>query len=250
MKLFLAGNAWRDYEIDIMYEYNNKYLLQSYYDLRKEKHDKIMKIIGSSENFLLDSGAFAFMNSGIKVNWKTYADEYINFINKYDIKRYIELDLDHIIGVDETRKLRNYIEEKTAKKSMPVFHAIRGMEYYREMCQEYDYICIAASGMVKGIDEYVKDKTILKQLLKIARQCETKVHGLAYTRIKNLNNLDVPFYSVDSSTWTYGKRYGVRYDLKHGKVIQTNIERGYDYKTITMHNLKTWIKIQHMMLKK
>ena len=50
--------------------------------------------------FLLDSGAFTFMNSNKKnEDIKSYLDSYIDFINKYDIKYFFELDLIQLVGL-------------------------------------------------------------------------------------------------------------------------------------------------------
>lgn len=245
MKIYLAGSVTKEDEI-LLKEYGLKYFLQTFYDLRSFKDEKVQRFLKlPSEEFLLDSGAFTFMNSGKEVNWKKYTDEYISFINKWEIKQFIELDLDHVLGVEKTIKIRKYLEYHTGRKSIPVFHAIRGMKYFREMCSEYPYIAIAASGIVKGIDEYVKNKKLLIQLLKIAHSYGCKVHGLAYTRLSNINTLEVPFDSVDSTAWLSGARYGTWYDLRHGKIKQTN-KAGYgiDGVTFNRNNAKIWVEIQ------
>ena len=186
------------------------------------------------------------MNSGKKVNWKSYVNEYIEFINKWGIKQFIELDLDHVLGVERTIKIRNYLEKKTQRKSIPVFHAIRGIDYYKNlMCSDYDYIAIAASGIVKGIDEYVKNPEILRQLLKIAHKNKCHVHGLAYTRLGNINNITVPFDSVDSTAWLSGARYGTWYKYKNGHLVACKMSgRGITGDAYNKNNLKCWIRIQ------
>ena len=114
MKIYLAGSVGK-VELKQMQTQGNRYLLQTYYDMRAWKDSKVESYLNSCEEFLLDSGAFTFMNSGKKVNWKGYIDSYVEFINKYDIKQFIELDLDHVVGVEETIRIRQYIEEKTGK---------------------------------------------------------------------------------------------------------------------------------------
>lgn len=211
MKIYLAGCITKE-----TYEYlkqnHNKYLLQTYYDLRSMSKQKVNSLITCCDEFLLDSGAFTFMNSGKKVDWKEYIDSYCDFVNEYDIRQFIELDLDHVIGVENTKRVRDYIEKKTKKLPIPVFHRIRGMKYFRDMCKSYPYIAIAASGIVKGIDEYVKNPDLLRQLLGIAHRYGAKVHGLAYTRLININNTTVPFDSVDSTAWKSGARFGKIYE--------------------------------------
>lgn len=244
MKIYLAGSVGKA-ELKQMQTEGNRYLLQTYYDMRAWKDSKVESYLNSCEEFLLDSGAFTFMNSGKKVNWKDYIDSYIEFVNKYDIKQFIELDLDHVVGVEETIRIRQYIEEKTGKQTIPVFHAIRGIDYYKQMCKEYDYIAIAASGIVKGIDEYVKNPKTLRQLLRIAHNNSCHVHGLAYTRLNNINNTTVPFDSVDSTAWLSGARYGTWYTYKNGHLLQRNMaNRGIDRQTFNTNNLTCWMQVQ------
>ena len=245
MKIYLAGSITKQ-SLEQMKQQKNKYLLQTFYDMRSWKDEKIEEYLSSCEEFLLDSGAFTFMNSGKKVNWKKYTDSYIDFINKWNIKQFVELDLDHVLGVQETIKIRNYLEHKTQKQSIPVFHAIRGIEYYRKlMCEEYRYIAIAASGIVKDVDEYVKNEKTLRSLLKIAHENNCYVHGLAYTRLGNINKTTVPFDSVDSTAWLSGARYGTWYKYKNGHLLSYNMSnKGISGDVYNKNNLECWIKIQ------
>lgn len=252
MKIYLA-DSYGHYKC-ILKELNynkNKlpvYLLQTFYDLRNIKHEDVKKMMQGCSYFLLDSGAFTFMNSGKKVIWKNYVDDYIEFINQHDIKQFIELDLYTLsdIGIQKTIKIRKYIEHHTKKKVIPVFHACMGMKMYRELCREYDYIAIGASGLTKEC-KWVKNDKLLFQMVKIANSYDTKVHGLGYTRLQNINNTKIPFYSVDSSAWV-GSRFNTRYDIKGGAIVSSKAvkqdERLKDWKQLDLHNLNVWRKIQ------
>ena len=243
MKIYLAGCFTKE-----TYEYlkqnHNKYLLQTYYDLKSMKKTKVNSLITCCDEFLLDSGAFTFMNSGKKVDWKEYIDSYCDFVNEYDIRQLIELDLDHVVGIEETKRIRDYIEKRTKRLPIPVFHRIRGMQYFRDMCKNYPYIAIAASGIVKGVDEYVKNPNLLRQLLGIAHGYGAKVHGLAYTRLTNINNTTVPFDSVDSTAWLSGARFGTIYEIRNGAVVQRSSRSRLSGEEINKINLDAWLRIQ------
>ena len=115
---------------------------------------------------MLDSGAFTFMNSGKQVIWKQYVDEYIAFINKWDIERFIELDLYGVLGVEKTEKIRRYIERYTGKKPIPVYHGTMPISYFRMLCQNYPYVAISATGTIES-SKWTKNTKALKQVIKI-----------------------------------------------------------------------------------
>lgn len=254
MKIFLADNYGHFKCILKNTGYDKSvlpiYLLQTFYDLKGVNHKQIEKMLGTCDEFLLDSGAFTIMNSGKKVHWKSYVDEYIKFINKYDIQQFFELDLYTLpdVGIEKTVKMRKYIEYHTKKKCIPVFHACMGMKMYRELCEEYDYIGIGASGLTDEC-KWTKNTKLLKQVVNIANSYGVKVHGLGYTRLSNINKTEIQFYSVDSSAWV-GSRFNTRYDIKYGMLAQSNAteqeERLADWKQLDMHNLKVWRKIQQI----
>ena len=67
-------------------------------------------IIPNCKSFMLDSGAFTFMNNCKKnINWYEYIDQYIDFINRNNIDLFFELDIDGIVGYEEVKKMRKYI---------------------------------------------------------------------------------------------------------------------------------------------
>ena len=159
------------------------------------------------KDFILDSGAFSML-SGSKnkesflKKLDSYISEYIDFINKYNIKNFIELDIDKIIGYEKVKQIREKIERETNKKSIPVFHLTRGIKEYKKLIKNYPYICIGGIA-IKDIKK--KDyKKIFPTLLKIAKLQNCKVHGLGFTA-SNVNEFD--FYSVDSSSWKTSIRY-------------------------------------------
>lgn len=94
MKIYLAGDVL-DRLRYINFDKNKMpiYLLQTFFDMRKRRERDNERTIHGCKEFLLDSGAFTFMNSGKKVHWKTYVDEYIEFINRHDVQQFFELDL-------------------------------------------------------------------------------------------------------------------------------------------------------------
>ncbi len=209
MKLYLSGletfSYLKDFEIE-----TPLFILGSFYYLKKSKLDFLNKYIefkNKCNDFILDSGAFSLLNSSKNLNeflknLDNYIQEYIDFINKYNIKHFIELDIDSLVGYEKVKEIRKRIEKATNKKCIPAWHISRGLQEWKDLTKEYDYIAIG--GIVTKEIKKKDYKKILPALLKIARQNNCKVHGLGFTG-NNLKEYD--FYSVDSSSWSWIRRH-------------------------------------------
>lgn len=223
-------------------EYNKiPFVLESFYTIK----DWQIPYIKKADLFLLDSGAFTFMNNFKgKVNWKEYIDRYADFIIKNDIKYFFELDIDVIVGYDKVKEYTKYLENKTAKKCIPVWHKSRGLEEWNRLTKEYDYVAIGGI-VIKEIKP--KEYKYFIPLLEIAKKNNCRVHGLGFTSMKWLKK--IKFYSVDSTSWTSGCRFGIMYKFENNKLIQikkpinTRIKKAKEEYVIE-NNLKEWIKFQ------
>ena len=96
-------------------------VLESYYYLRK--NEDFMPLVRHFGSFLLDSGAYTFMAGSHKggCDWDAYVSEYADFINRFDVKLFFELDIDSVIGLAEVERLRHKLERMTGKKPIPVW---------------------------------------------------------------------------------------------------------------------------------
>lgn len=237
MKFCIAGTAAFQ---EITLRNCPKFLLESFYYIQ----DWQIPLIKNSELFLLDSGAYTFMNNFQgKVNWDEYVKKYGEFINRNNVEYFFELDIDSLVGLKEVERLREKLEKITNKKSIPVWHKSRGLEKYKEICREYNYIAIG--GIVAKEIKPSEHKFFLP-LLKIAKDYNCKVHGLGFTSTKDLKYYS--FYSVDSTSWTSASRFG-QISIFDGEKIK-NIPRPkntkiVDYKKALEINLKEWIKFQN-----
>lgn len=199
------------------------------------------------ENFLLDSGAFSFM-VGAKCDKETlydYCDRYISFINKYDVKYFFEMDVDTIFGIEFVEMLREKIERETDKKPIPVWHKSRGIDYWKKMVEDYDYIAIG--GLVTHVKK--QEWEYIKKLVDYAYFKGVKVHGLGFTKTQILE--DWHFYSVDSASWTKSGALGQQVMTFDGKSIKTRRADTGDKKAalskIVLYNGLEWCKYQRYM---
>lgn len=153
-------------------------------------------IIPTIRSFLLDSGVFSFLNSNKKFDTE-FVYRYAQFVKENNIRNYIELDVDQIVGVKETRKIRDKLESLVGWQSIPVWHTIRGKESFERDCKDYDYIALGYF-ITEGIKKSVCEK-YAPYFIDKAHENGCKIHGLGYTDIRKLDNMH--FDSVDSSTW-------------------------------------------------
>lgn len=250
MKLFLAAFEASKKHLDALLLDKPLFVLGSFYYLKKlkiQELDKYMQYIKQkSKDFILDSGAFTFLNKGKIENLEDYVNEYIDFINKYDIKNFIELDIDSIVGYEKVLEIRKLIEEKTGKKCIPAFHLSRGIEEYKKLTKEYDYIAIG--GIVTKEIKAKDCNKIFPKLLRIAQKNNCKVHGLGFT-VSNVQKYN--FYSVDSTSWLSGNKYGRMSIFKNTKlrtIIMSKDKKinikGNNYEKVLSLSLKEWVKYQ------
>ena len=238
MKLCLAGTSGV-YESTRPYLNDVPYMLESFFYFCNFQKP----LIKTADLFLLDSGAFTFMNGANgKVNWDEYISKYIAFINENDVEHYFELDIDAIVGYEEVKRIRARIESETGKKSIPVWHKSRGMDEFKRLVKDYDYIAIGGFA-IKHIKQ--NEYPIIRKMVQYAYESGTKVHGLGFTP-KEVTKYK--FYSVDSTTWLSCRRFGSLFKYDNGQMRMvtpknhgTRKDRQREIEVLT---LKEWIKYQ------
>ena len=185
-----------------------------------------MSIVGN-DNFLLDSGAFSYMN-GAKVTLSqmdSYIDKYIKFIINYKIKHYFEIDVDNIFGLDRVEFWRNKMESTIGYQCIPVWHKGRGVEYWKRMCKKYSYIAIG--GLVFHVKK--QEYELIRRLVEYAYYCGVKVHGLGFTKTRELKQIHF---------------------FKNGYMKTRQLEKkGHkvDLPKLVAHNMIEWTKFQKYM---
>lgn len=242
MKLYLAGVApWRDgggYD-DIISAYH-PYTLESFYYC-DEDTERLMPYYG---DFLLDSGAFTFMQDKKNVtDWDSYIERYADFIKRNNVQKFFELDIDVVVGYDRVKMFRQKLERLVGRPSIPVWHISRGTKEFCRMCDEYGYVAV---GGIVSKEITPPHYGIFSKLIQEAHARKAKIHGLGFTNLKCLEYYH--FDSVDSTAWTTGNRFGFLYkfDGKTMKKVQcpegSRICKPRDAAYI---NYVEWIKFQN-----
>lgn len=233
MKICLAGTACSR---EIVLNNMPPYILESFYYFR----DWQKELVEKSELFLLDSGAFTFMNNFKgTVIWKDYVDRYAQFVKDNNIKYFFELDIDALIGYEQVKELTRYLEKQVGRKCIPVWHKGRGKDEFLRICKEYDYIAI---GGIVTKEIKPNEYKYFKSLIDIAHKHNCKIHGLGFTNLKNLKILK--FDSVDSTSWLSGSRFGQLNIYSNGRLksVSYKNKRIKDYKLADKFNLNEWLK--------
>lgn len=250
MIVYLAGGIhgsgdylWKEdgiYE-EIIKKYNVA-LLESFYYINKMGGNKAEKRVRLLENFLLDSGAFTFFSSGEHVDWYDYIDRYADFIVRNNVKHFFELDIDVLVGYEKVLEFRKILEKKTGRKCIPVWHKSRGLDEFKKMCDEYDYIAI---GGIVSKEITHKEYPMFTYLINEAHKRGCKIHGLGFTNLKGMRTYK--FDSVDSTSWTTGNRFGAVYRFNGNtmkKYLKGSNQRIKDSKKACIHNFIEWVKFQ------
>lgn len=171
--------------------------LASFHYYRKTDLTRITHTAKSGMMLFGDSGAFSAASQGAHVSVADYEAWLREWRNELTV--YSNLD---VIG-DPVATMRNQRTlESFGHKPLPVFHVGAPFAVLEELCEEYPYI--ALGGMVP----YSTSKLghWLVKCFRIAAKHDARFHGFGQTRHEYLR--DFPWYSIDSSSWGAGHRFG------------------------------------------
>lgn len=215
------------------------YILESFY-YADDDTERLLPLFG---DFLLDSGAFTFMqNAKSHVDWNEYIERYAEFINRNDIKKFFELDIDSVVGYKEVLNLRKKLEKLTNKEVIPVWHKTRGIEEFKKMCDQYGY---AAIGGIVSKEIKPEQYAAFPAMISEAHKRKCKLHGLGFTNLSLLPKIH--FDSVDSTAWTTGNRFGFVYQFNGKTMVKHDAPKGKrlaDSRKVALINYTEWIRFQ------
>ena len=249
MKIFLAGQVLSLTKntgggFDDIVKTHKPFILESFY-YADETTEKLLPYFG---DFLLDSGAFTFMQSSkTHVVWDEYLERYADFINRNKIEKFFELDIDSVVGYDKVLEYRRRLERLTGRQVIPVWHKSRGIEDYKRTCDEYSYIAI---GGIVSKEIVPEQYSVLPSMITEAHRRGAKVHGLGFTALTWLPKCH--FDSVDSTAWTTGNRFGYVYQFTGTTIIKHDVPKGKrlaDSRKIAEINYLEWLKFQKWAVK-
>lgn len=236
MNVYLAGTYSRQ---ALFEKHNPLYILESFFYIEPWQLKKLHECKG----FILDSGAFTFMNNAKnETNFDEYVEKYIQFIKKNNIKMFLELDIDVVVGYERVKEYRKYIEKETGRQCIPVWHKSRGIDDYLEMVKNYKYVAIGGIVTKEITREQWK---YFPYLIREAKKQKTKVHGLGFTATNELHKYH--FDSIDSTRWLSASRFGTVQTFSNGIIKTVKTPEGKKvkhYKILDDYVVGEWIKFQ------
>lgn len=246
MKLYIAGNHYVKNgggAVDLGW-WKGANVLESFYYIKDNRY--FPTLVKQGADLMIDSGAFSVLDSGMRVeSWDVYIEEYAEFIKRYDLQKFIELDIEGVVGMREMERLRDKLERLTNKQCIPVWHKWRGLDYFKMMCDRWKYVCFGGL-MSDGVSRQ-KLESVFPWFINEAHKRKAKIHCLGYSPI-DLAQKPFRFDSVDSSSWVAGNRFGHVYlfDERAGIMRKFDKKAGQrvKHKEVAEHNLKEWLKYQ------
>lgn len=219
------------------------FILESFY-YADATTEKLIPYFG---DFLLDSGAFTFMqNSKTHVVWEDYIEKYADFINRNKVEKFFELDIDSVVGYDKVLEYRRKLEKLTNRACIPVWHISRGLQEFKKMCEEYDYVALGGIvGEKRGGTKYQQYHAAFPFFINEAHKKNVLIHGLGYTDLEGLKKYH--FDSVDSTAWTTGNRFGYIYQFNGRTMVKHDVPKGKrlaDSRKVAEINYLEWLKFQ------
>jgi hypothetical protein len=165
-----------------------------------------------------DSGGFSAETQGATISINEYADWVKRW--RHLFTTYANLD---VIGNPEATALNQAKLEDLGLAPLPVFHTGSEWSHLEALAERYPYI--ALGGMVPHMRF---PKRIMPWLIKAFKLAKGKsvFHGFGATSWEIVSQL--PWYSVDSSSWGQGFRFGQVpvFDERVGKFIKINLGDG------------------------
>lgn len=252
MRIYLAGEGIHSYDeflneaqqkmVTDIKSFKDFNILESYWDL--QSNERTMELLVNCGSYLIDSGAFTFLKAKRDsiCDWDDYIERYADFINRWKVEKFFELDIDSIVGIKEVERLRKKLEKLTNRQSIPVWHFSRGKDYYLKMCEEYSYI--AFGGLITDGIPYKKIEYVFPWFIEQAHKRNAKLHALGYSSIPGLHKYK--FDSIDSTAWLTGNRAGFIYKFlpESGTMEKIKVKENQRLKAraAALNNFVEWVK--------
>ncbi len=180
-------------------------LLVSYHYHRTTDLAELVDSFGGDVDLFADSGAYSAATTGATIRVADYAAWLADWAPLWTVRSGLDVIGDHEATARNTEALR-----AAGADVIPVFHVGEPWSVLEVLCATNPYV--ALGGMALHAVGASKQRPLMRWLVKcfrIAEQHGTRFHGFGMTSAQLVKSL--PFYSVDSSSYTLGIRWGLAY---------------------------------------
>ncbi len=210
LSIFYSGVEQESY-LDILYGLGIRNFLMSYEYLKGRGVSQLKKY--PDMHLFIDSGAYTYQNDPkyeeyTEEQWVKQIKTYLEWAKKHkdQIFAIADLDLQYLpnVGYEKVYEWRKtYFEPFMLETGIPVCFIYHedGLDQWEYMCKRYPYV-----GLSLAIDKVDDGSNILRDMFRIAEKHNALCQGMASTNTKLLTQY--PFYTVDSTTWLAGLKYG------------------------------------------
>lgn len=210
LTIFYSGVENESY-LEILYNLGIRNFLMSYEYLKGKGLSQLKKY--PDIRLFIDSGAYTYQNDPkyeqyTNEQWEQQIEKYLNWSEKHknQIFAIADLDLQYLpnVGYEKVYEWRKkYFEPFMLRTGIPVCFIYHedGLEYWEYMCKRYPYV-----GLSLAIDKVENGTEQLRDMFRIAEKYNALCQGMASTNTSMLTQY--PFYTVDSTTWNVGLKYG------------------------------------------
>ena len=210
LTIFFSG-VENEFYLDTLYDLGIRDFLMSYEYLKGKGFNTFKKY--KDVRLFIDSGAYTYQNDPkyeeyTEEQWVKQIQEYLAWAKKHkdNIFAIADLDLQYLsnVGYEKVYEWRKtYFEPFMLETGIPVCFIYHedGLDQWEYMCKRYPYV-----GLSLAIDKVENGSNQLREMFKIAEKHNALCQGMASTNTKMLTQY--PFYTVDSTTWNAGLKYG------------------------------------------
>ena len=241
ISFFYSGVEYANY-LDGCYDMGIRNFLMSYHYLSGRGLKDIFET-HPDIHLLVDSGAFTY-TTDVKYEdwtleqWEKHIERYLKWAerNKEHIFAIANLDIERLVGIPQVMEWnKKYFEPFMLRTGVPVcfvYHAdvADGTDEnytWSKYCERYPYVGFSS---VNTNNESI-DMNDYREYLRTAEKYGTLVHGFGMTRIKELSEL--PYYTVDSTTWKVGMRFG-KLIIFNGTTVQQISKEDWNDKALPL----------------
>nr|WP_202446862.1 hypothetical protein [Streptomyces sp. SID5468] len=180
-------------------------VLASYHYHRDTDLAALVHDLGGNVDLFADSGAFSAATTGVTIKLGDYAAWLRHWQPLITVAATLDVIGDHRATAANLDRLT-----EAGCSVLPVFHTGEPWDVLEGLCAQHRYI--ALGGLALHAAGAAKQKALMAWLIrafKVARPYGTALHGFGLTSANLVRHL--PFYSIDSSSYTMGQRFGLVY---------------------------------------